>query len=132
MSECGSLIEAALAVLNEPDPWAKAAQTERVVEAWRAGSLPILPSAPFQLQTPDKPARSPDVVKVVPSGRMPSLGRGGSLASQQVRSMLMQLSCICLLRSTTGRSSTRTHCYSVNPTANSAEYRVAGDFFGLS
>lgn len=56
--EGDSLIQCALKVLNEPDPWKKAEHSDRAVELWRSGKIaPVhesdTPSAP------DTPARLP-------------------------------------------------------------------------
>lgn len=100
-----NLVAAALAILNEPDPWCKAQLSQATVLAWRAGSLPIRPqtqsqgvqpesagqtslgnSATQQLchfTVPERPARCDDRVRLVPPGQVPKLGKGGSLASRQ-------------------------------------------------
>ncbi len=69
MSELGpphasdSLVEAALKVLNCPDPWIKAEYTYKAVELWRNGSIrSIRPRHWRELKVPDRPARADDRV----------------------------------------------------------------------
>lgn len=57
-----SLIEAAVLILKQPDPWAKARLTNLVVAQWRMGSLAILPQHGRDVNAPDRPARSDDKV----------------------------------------------------------------------
>jgi hypothetical protein len=63
------LVEAALKVLLEPDPWAKAAKCKEVVKLWREGSIvSIRPTHGGPLAIPDRPARADDKVEV--AGRL--------------------------------------------------------------
>lgn len=71
----GSLIEAAVAVLNTAGGFAKAALTERAVEAWRAGALPLLPAGKSDVPLPpDEPAR-PSYVELLPPGKVSNKSR---------------------------------------------------------
>lgn len=83
MDDVKCLVDGASRVLQEPDPWAKQALTEALVSKWQAGTLPAYDGGTYC--TPDRPARSDDVVKIVGPGEMPKLGKGGTLASRQVR-----------------------------------------------
>jgi hypothetical protein len=83
MTQYTCLIDGALAVLSEADPWAKLATSEAVIALWRSGDLPIDDGRRYAV--PGRPARDDEAVKVVSSGHMPKLGRGGTLASRQVR-----------------------------------------------
>lgn len=58
-----TLVEAALKILNEPDPWRKAEFTYAVYDMWQSGTISrILPDDPTQLVVPDRPARADDKV----------------------------------------------------------------------
>lgn len=79
-----SLIEGALAVLGEPDPWKKADACDSLVAAWQSGRIDAVwhgESAPPP--PPGKPARDARVQLLAP-GEMPKRGKGGTLASRQV------------------------------------------------
>jgi hypothetical protein len=76
------LLHGARAVLTEPDPWHKQAKTEGLATLWHTGTLAISCGQPNDV--PTRPARRDDIVSVVPPGRLPKLGRGGTLASRQV------------------------------------------------
>ncbi|GAX74502.1 hypothetical protein CEUSTIGMA_g1951.t1 [Chlamydomonas eustigma] len=78
-----SLVEAAVKILQTGDPWLKASYTNQVVEWWRSGCMATLPCSQDTLHVPERPSRSDDKVKVVPPGRTPKRGKGGSLASRQ-------------------------------------------------
>jgi hypothetical protein len=59
-----TLVEAALKILNEPDPWRKAEFTYAVYDMWKAGTITrILPDDPSQLVVPERPARADDTVR---------------------------------------------------------------------
>jgi hypothetical protein len=83
MNGVSCLVEGALRVLSEADPWAKQVKTEALVSLWKLGSLPAHDGRNYTV--PDRPERCDNVVKIVPSGAMPKLGKGGTLASRQVR-----------------------------------------------
>jgi uncharacterized ferritin-like protein (DUF455 family) len=76
-----SILEGALAVLREPDPYAKAAIAESL--AARCADLPLRPVdvSSLSLAPPAKPAR-PSWVETVDAARAPKRGRGGTLASR--------------------------------------------------
>lgn len=78
-----TLVEAALRVLNEPDPVEKARLGEDAGRRWLDGSISLAyrPSDPMPTP-PDRPARL-SKVKLVAPGEMPKLGKGGSLQSRQ-------------------------------------------------
>ncbi|KAA0160730.1 hypothetical protein FNF31_04114 [Cafeteria roenbergensis] len=71
----GSLIEAAVAVLNTAGGFAKAALTERAVEAWRAGSLPLLPDAGKEVPMPPAEPARPSYVELLPPGKVSNKSR---------------------------------------------------------
>ncbi|GMY23158.1 3-oxoacyl-(acyl-carrier-protein) synthase-like protein [Fagus crenata] len=77
-----SLVEAALRVLNTPDPYEKARLGDSVASQWLQGTItqPYDPS--LDLPVPDRPARLANV-KVVSPSLMPKLGKAGSLQSRQ-------------------------------------------------
>ncbi|XVF23421.1 hypothetical protein REPUB_Repub13aG0036500 [Reevesia pubescens] len=77
-----TLVEAALRVLNTPDPFEKARLGDSVASKWLQGLItrPYNPSQDFPL--PDRPARLTNVKLVSPS-LMPKLGKAGSLQSRQ-------------------------------------------------
>lgn len=66
MSNCitasDSLIESAIQILNQPDPWEKARLTNLIVAQWRMGNMAILPKDGKLIGAPDRPARSDDKV----------------------------------------------------------------------
>jgi hypothetical protein len=55
-----NLIEAAIQILQQPDPWAKARLTNLIVAKWRMGLLSTLPRHGRDINAPDRPARSDD------------------------------------------------------------------------
>jgi len=61
------------AALLTPDPRAKVMAARGVARDWRMGRLDFA----FDAAMPDRPAR-PDVPELLPPGRMPKRGRGGS------------------------------------------------------
>ncbi|XP_010558255.1 PREDICTED: uncharacterized protein LOC104826966 [Tarenaya hassleriana] len=77
-----TLVEAAIRILNTPDPFEKARLGDSVATQWLHGLIldPYDPSA--DLPVPDRPARLADVKLVSPS-LMPKLGKAGSLQSRQ-------------------------------------------------
>ncbi|OWM70270.1 uncharacterized protein LOC116197777 [Punica granatum] len=77
-----TLVEAALQVLNTPDPYEKARLGDSVATRWLQGRIarPYDPSV--DLPVPDRPARLTNVKLVSPS-LMPKLGKAGSLQSRQ-------------------------------------------------
>ncbi|KAF3330864.1 hypothetical protein FCM35_KLT04218 [Carex littledalei] len=81
--EAETLVEAALRVLNEPDPVEKARLGEDAGRRWLDGSISLAyrPSDPIPTP-PDRPARL-SKVKLVAPNEMPKLGKGGSLQSRQ-------------------------------------------------
>ncbi|KAI3793504.1 hypothetical protein L1987_36123 [Smallanthus sonchifolius] len=83
MSGGETLVEAALRVLNTPDPVEKAKLGDQIANNWLQGliSNPYNPSQP-DLIVPDRPARLTNV-KLVPPSLMPKLGKAGSLQSRQ-------------------------------------------------
>ncbi|XP_076942387.1 uncharacterized protein LOC143612242 [Bidens hawaiensis] len=78
-----TLVEAALRVLNTPDPVDKAKLGDQIANHWLQGLItnPYNPSQP-DLIVPDRPARLTNVKLVSPS-LMPKLGKAGSLQSRQ-------------------------------------------------
>lgn len=80
-----TLVEAALRILNEPDPVEKARLGEDTGRRWLDGSIslayPTSHSDPVPTP-PDRPARLSKVKLVAPK-EMPKLGKGGSLRSRQ-------------------------------------------------
>lgn len=68
-----SLSGAIRAALLESDPRAKVMATRRLVRDWRAGRLAFM----FEAAMPDEPGR-PAAPELLPPGRMPKRGRGGS------------------------------------------------------
>ncbi|XP_076957312.1 uncharacterized protein LOC143632769 [Bidens hawaiensis] len=83
MSSNETLVEAALRVLNTPDPVDKAKLGDQVANNWLQGLItnPYDHSHP-DLIVPDRPARLTNVKLVSPS-LMPKLGKAGSLQSRQ-------------------------------------------------
>ncbi|OAY45798.1 uncharacterized protein HI_0077 [Manihot esculenta] len=81
-SETETLVEAALRILNTPDPFEKARLSDSVASRWLQGTIlqPYLPSV--NLPVPDRPARLTNV-KLLAPGLMPKLGKAGSLQSRQ-------------------------------------------------
>ena len=78
-----SLLEAACAILSEPDPWKKAELTNLTAGAWRGGDMSVKPQHDeICPMPPDRPARGDDKVKVVAPGQTKKRGKGGSLASR--------------------------------------------------
>ena len=63
-----SLIEAAVKILLEPDPFVKAKHTDMVVAWWRGGTVHVHPSPESaskqgaMISAPERPARSDDKV----------------------------------------------------------------------
>ncbi|XP_052200630.1 uncharacterized protein LOC127807008 isoform X2 [Diospyros lotus] len=82
MSEPETLVEAALRVLNTPDPVEKARLGDEVATKWLQNRItqPYDPDRDFMV--PDRPARLA-TVELVPPGLMPKLGKAGSLQSRQ-------------------------------------------------
>ncbi|CAL9150495.1 unnamed protein product [Musa hybrid cultivar] len=82
-AEKQTLVEAALEVLNTPDPFEKARLGEAVAARWLLDdiSVPYRNDGPPPL-VPDRPARLSSVKLVSPS-MMPKLGKAGSLQSRQ-------------------------------------------------
>ncbi|CAN1747621.1 Uncharacterized protein HI_0077 [Linum perenne] len=80
--ETDTLVEAALRILNTPDPFEKARLGDLVASQWLQGSIfqPYNPNLDFPV--PDRPARLSDF-KLVPPGLMPKLGKAGSLQSRR-------------------------------------------------
>ncbi|KVI09654.1 uncharacterized protein LOC112522239 [Cynara cardunculus var. scolymus] len=78
-----TLVEAALRVLNTPDPVDKARLGDQIANNWLQGLIlhPYHPSQP-DIAVPDRPARLANVKLVSPS-LMPKLGKAGSLQSRQ-------------------------------------------------
>ncbi|XP_078438865.1 3-oxoacyl-acyl-carrier synthase-like protein (Protein of unknown function DUF455) [Wolffia australiana] len=79
-----TLVEAALQVLNEADPFRKAKAGQAAAAAWLQGSISTAFSDPLSghLLVPDRPARLPTMT-LLPSRSMPKLGKGGTLRSRQ-------------------------------------------------
>ncbi|KAK9168456.1 hypothetical protein Syun_000596 [Stephania yunnanensis] len=77
-----TLVEAALRVLNTPDPFEKANLGEAVASRWIHGSITESFSQCVDLNVPDRPAR-PSNVKLVSPSLMPKLGKAGGLRSRQ-------------------------------------------------
>ncbi|KAD7479968.1 hypothetical protein E3N88_03104 [Mikania micrantha] len=78
-----TLVEAALRVLNTPDPVEKAKLGDQIANNWLQGLIPT----PYNASqpdciVPDRPARLANVKLVSPS-LMPKLGKAGSLQSRQ-------------------------------------------------
>ena len=63
---CETIADAAIAVLTEPDPAAKAAQSRAVAAAWRSGNLPS-PTCSDRPLPPNRPGR-PTRPELVPPG----------------------------------------------------------------
>lgn len=79
----GSLLEAAAAVMAEPDVYMKARLTFVACAAFEAGSLPILPkdlAVAAALSAPDAPAR-PSWVSTVAANKQSSGGKKGMVHS---------------------------------------------------
>ncbi|GAA0159800.1 hypothetical protein LIER_16499 [Lithospermum erythrorhizon] len=77
-----TLVEAAIRVLNTPDPFEKARLGDQIANKWIQGHI-NLPYHPHKhLTPPHRPARPSDVKLVSPS-LMPKLGKAGSLQSRQ-------------------------------------------------
>lgn len=57
-----TLVEAALRVLNTPDPFDKARVGESVATRWLRGAIPRSYDPSVDLPVPDRPARLADVV----------------------------------------------------------------------
>ncbi|WP_414902712.1 ferritin-like domain-containing protein [Sphingomonas flavalba] len=74
LAEGTGVADAARAVLDAADPAAKVKAARAAARALRAGRL----AARFDTPMPDRPAR-PDSPELLPPGRMPKRGRGGSL-----------------------------------------------------
>ncbi|KAL5709652.1 hypothetical protein ACHQM5_020316 [Ranunculus cassubicifolius] len=77
-----TLVEAALRVLNTPDPVEKARLGDLIATRWLEGAIAQPYNHSIDLSVPDRPARLTNVKLVSPS-LMPKLGRGGSLQSRQ-------------------------------------------------
>lgn len=72
-----TIVEAALRVLNEPDPDLKASLTEAYASAWRSGAITsVAPAGGWDV--PSRPARPDNRVRLVKPWEMPAAGRGGS------------------------------------------------------
>ncbi|GBF92266.1 hypothetical protein Rsub_05349 [Raphidocelis subcapitata] len=76
-----SLVDLALGVLHEGDPYRKAALTAAAAAAWRAGALPAAPAdaadaAAAAARVPARPARHDGAVRVVPREEAARRGRG--------------------------------------------------------
>ncbi|KAL8193138.1 hypothetical protein R6Q57_027042 [Mikania cordata] len=83
MNSDETLVEAALRVLNTPDPVEKAKLGDQIANNWLQGLIPT----PYNASqpdciVPDRPARLTNVKLVSPS-LMPKLGKAGSLQSRQ-------------------------------------------------
>ncbi|MFM5924641.1 MAG: ferritin-like domain-containing protein [Novosphingobium sp.] len=68
-----SVARAIRTALLETDPRAKVMQTRALVRGWRVGKLGFA----FDIAMPDEPGR-PDRPELLPPGRMPKRGKGGS------------------------------------------------------
>lgn len=91
-----TLVDAALQVLREADPFEKARIGEEVAARWLNGDISVayrshadhksnsstIANTCGHLLPPDRPARS-DIIDLVPSNLMHKLGKGGSLRSRQ-------------------------------------------------
>nr|XP_043631878.1 uncharacterized protein HI_0077 [Erigeron canadensis] len=84
MSDGETLVEAALRVLNTPDPVEKAKLGDQIANKWLQGliSNAYHTSQQPDIVVPDRPARLTNVKLVSPS-LMPKLGKAGSLQSRQ-------------------------------------------------
>eukprot|EP01104_Vermistella_antarctica_P015955 TRINITY_DN5345_c0_g1_i1.p1 TRINITY_DN5345_c0_g1~~TRINITY_DN5345_c0_g1_i1.p1 ORF type:complete len:294 (-),score=62.20 TRINITY_DN5345_c0_g1_i1:104-985(-) len=77
-----SLVEYAVAVLNEGHPDKKAALTHEALKRWRDEDLPIVDDEnKEEIVVPLHPAR-PDFVKIVPARDVYKRGKGGTLANR--------------------------------------------------
>ncbi|KAA6427647.1 MAG: hypothetical protein FRX49_02310 [Trebouxia sp. A1-2] len=76
-----SLMGQASAILRQSNPQIKAAQTNRVTKLWEQQQLVAGRTAVGE--PPVRPGRDDSKVRVVAPGKMPALGKGGSLASRQ-------------------------------------------------
>ncbi|CAN6452291.1 unnamed protein product [Victoria cruziana] len=81
-SEGGTLVEAAVRILNAEDPWVKASLGEATAKRWFDGDISRAYDPSVDLPVPDRPARLSNVKLVAPS-LMPKLGKAGSLQSRQ-------------------------------------------------
>ncbi|KAI8467548.1 MAG: hypothetical protein J3K34DRAFT_523635 [Monoraphidium minutum] len=67
-----TLVDLALEVLHEPDPWAKAARTAAAAALWRSGAVAAAAPASAAVRAaaaarvPARPARSEGVVQIIP------------------------------------------------------------------
>ncbi|KAF6150396.1 hypothetical protein GIB67_034095 [Kingdonia uniflora] len=77
-----TLVDAALRVLNTPDPVEKARIGDTVATQWLNGIITHPYDESLVLLVPDRPARLSNVKLVSPSS-MPKLGRAGTLQSRQ-------------------------------------------------
>ncbi|KAK9124003.1 hypothetical protein Sjap_013605 [Stephania japonica] len=77
-----TLVEAALRVLNTPDPFDKAKLGEAIATGWIQGSIIEPFDQSVDLAVPERPAR-PSNVKLVSPSLMPKLGKAGGLRSRQ-------------------------------------------------
>lgn len=82
--EGDSLLEVAVAILEEPTADIKAEWTQIAADLWREGRLTVRLSDTGEqlLLPPDKPARDAQVT-IMGAGAMPKRGRGGTLVSRQ-------------------------------------------------
>lgn len=80
--ESKTLVEAAVGVLNTPDPFEKARLGDSVACRWLDGTITQPYNPALDLPVPDRPARVTNVKLVSPS-LMPKLGKAGSLQSRQ-------------------------------------------------
>ena len=72
-AEPATVAQAALAVLLATEPREKIRAAREAARAWRAGRLALV----FDVPMPQRPAR-PDRPELLPPGRMPRRGKGGS------------------------------------------------------
>ncbi|DBA96627.1 hypothetical protein WJX77_008860 [Trebouxia sp. C0004] len=76
-----TLMGQASAILRQSNPQIKAAQTHRITKLWEQRQLVAGRTAVGD--PPERPGRDDSKVRVVAPGKMPALGKGGSLASRQ-------------------------------------------------
>lgn len=63
-SRSDSLVEAALRVLLQPDPWLKAQYTYQAIDLWTSGVIStVCPAEGLHMQVPSRPQRADDKVK---------------------------------------------------------------------
>jgi len=137
-----SILEGALCVLREPDPYAKAAIAEALAAC--CADLPLAPPPPPQagraggLAPPPRPAR-PTWLATVDVSRAPRRGRGGTVDSRvamlhalvHIESWAIDLAADCVARFAAAAAAAESGAKSPPPTPSPYPRQLATDFVAV-